>query len=68
MGVLDTAGDLLHRAADIVTGNVAKPSPPNKPPYRHMDVSPVLGGAAEQAGDNLRNRKSAIDKAVDDAS
>lgn len=67
MGVLDTVGDLVHHAYDTVTGNLAPASPPKKPPYKHIDASPVLGGASEQAADNLRNRRSAIDKAVDDA-
>lgn len=68
MGVLDTIGDLVHHAYDAATGNLSGPSAPSKPPYRHIDASPVLGGASEKAADNIRNRKSAIDKAVDDAS
>lgn len=68
MGVLDTAGDLIHRVVSTVTGAISPGVTPDKPAYTAEDASHHLGtGAVDQAAKAVSGRQKQIDDAVRDA-
>lgn len=67
--VKDYIGDLAHHIYDTVTGVLSPASAPSKPAATLIDASQHLGtGIAAQGADTIKNRKSQIEQAVDDAS